>query len=302
MGTLESILNNRQNQEQAPQQEFDVEQWKAQKQQELDDLYKTLDTVTSEISSDPNRLKAYLDMQSVMPGYSVGNTLLIFAQNGNATRVASYKDWQEQGRAVKRGETGIKVLTPVPYTREDGADGVAFRVGRLFDVSQTHGDKEIQSPAHESDLQKLIGAIVNDSPARIELDDAVPENIKGRFDISDKAIHIRGDMDDATTFRILARETSHVVLSMRNEEEYNRDGMGMQAYCASYMVCKRYGIEFSAFRADIAQEQIKDMKSQDVRNLLNDIRVASNMICSRIERNLAPQQEQQQQRSSGYIR
>lgn len=47
--------------------------------------------------------------------YSPTNTLWILAQRPDATRVASYRTWQQVGRQVRRGETGIMVFHPKPY-------------------------------------------------------------------------------------------------------------------------------------------------------------------------------------------
>src|SRR6266851_2600157 len=55
---------------------------------------------------------AYLRTMARFPTYSVNNTLLILAQRPDATQVAGYRRWQELGRQVMKGETGIKILVP----------------------------------------------------------------------------------------------------------------------------------------------------------------------------------------------
>src|SRR5215217_6662352 len=42
--------------------------------------------------------------------YSLANTLLIAAQNPDATKVAGYRKWQEMGRQVRKGEKAIKIF------------------------------------------------------------------------------------------------------------------------------------------------------------------------------------------------
>ncbi|MQY04051.1 toprim domain-containing protein [Actinomadura macrotermitis] len=59
--------------------------------------------------------------------YGFTGTLLIAAQWRAATDVRSYEEWQAAGRQVRKGETGIRVLT-----RSGGARAV-------FDVAQTTG-------------------------------------------------------------------------------------------------------------------------------------------------------------------
>ena len=47
--------------------------------------------------------------------YSPSNAAWIVAQAPHATRVASYRVWQQLGRQVRKGETGIMVLHPKPF-------------------------------------------------------------------------------------------------------------------------------------------------------------------------------------------
>lgn len=60
----------------------------------------------------------YLNTMSKFHGYSLNNTLLIAAQNPKASLVAGFKSWEKNfDRHVKRGEKGIKILAPSPYTK-----------------------------------------------------------------------------------------------------------------------------------------------------------------------------------------
>ena len=43
------------------------------------------------------------------------NAAWILAQAPEASRVASYRTWQQVGRQVRKGETGIMVFHPKPY-------------------------------------------------------------------------------------------------------------------------------------------------------------------------------------------
>lgn len=121
----------------------------------------------------------YLNTMSKFHGYSLNNTLLIAAQNPKASLVAGFKSWEKNfDRHVKRGEKGIKILAPSPYTKKVLQEKVnpdtgemildkngnpvkeeteikltSFRVVSVFDVSQTEG-KELPSMAH--DLQDNI--------------------------------------------------------------------------------------------------------------------------------------------------
>ena len=99
--------------------------------------------------SDSAEWQRWLDVQSRFHNYSFGNCLLILSQMPTASRVASFNKWKELGRAVSKGEHGIRIFAPstrkVEVEREDGEkDEVrqlfGFRLVPVFDVSQTEGE------------------------------------------------------------------------------------------------------------------------------------------------------------------
>lgn len=100
---------------------------------------------------------SYLTMLSRFHTYSWANTLLIMAQQPEATRVNSYTRWQALGRQVMKGERGIKIY--FPFTKkldpEKGTAGeeersaevvTGFGIGNVFDISQTEGDPLPEPP------------------------------------------------------------------------------------------------------------------------------------------------------------
>ena len=58
----------------------------------------------------------YLKTMSRFHRYSTRNTMLIFLQCPEASRVAGYNSWKTNfNRQVKKGERGIKILAPAPF-------------------------------------------------------------------------------------------------------------------------------------------------------------------------------------------
>ncbi|MCY0880784.1 MAG: ArdC family protein, partial [Firmicutes bacterium] len=82
--------------------------------------------------------------------YSIGNQLLIAAQNPEATTVAGFKAWRALGRSVNKGAHGIMIIAPLIRRPADSADRfdapvapkdpaetrqlTGFRVVYVFDV------------------------------------------------------------------------------------------------------------------------------------------------------------------------
>ena len=111
--------------------------------------------------------------------YSPTNTLWILTQAPEATRVASYRTWQQLDRHVRKNETGIMVFHPKPYwvdpttgdkTRPPRTDAdrrrlekrTGFGIGYVFDIAQTDGAPlpELGRPAPADAPQALNDHLV----------------------------------------------------------------------------------------------------------------------------------------------
>lgn len=89
------------------------------------------------------------------------------------------------------------------------------------------------------------------------------------------------------------------------DPEYDRDEDAFHAYCASYMLCKKYGIDTQAYDFSYAPAFLEGMEPQEVRAELSKARDAANQISSRMakvfEQNRMSQRQQEQagQRQEG---
>lgn len=113
----------------------------------------------------------YLQFSLKFHQYSFLNTLLIMLQRPNATCVASFQTWKRMKRYVKKGERGIEIFVPMlsfdlrqgehpaadvkpsidPATEEEPAESpgktiLGFKMGYVFDASQTDGDPLPERP------------------------------------------------------------------------------------------------------------------------------------------------------------
>ena len=59
---------------------------------------------------DPAEIKKYLDFVAIGGSFSPRNSMLIYAQNNDATLVRGYKQWEKDGIQVNKGEKGIKIF------------------------------------------------------------------------------------------------------------------------------------------------------------------------------------------------
>lgn len=117
-----------------------------EKKEEVQQLLNQLHEGVKNFTYDPEKYKAVLLMQALMPTYSFRNILLIQSQMENARYVASFKRWQTLGRKVMKGQKALRILAPRFKIEEDERSGdeeyklVGFIGVPVFDYSQTTGD------------------------------------------------------------------------------------------------------------------------------------------------------------------
>lgn len=91
----------------------------------------------------------YLKVMSKFHHYSFNNSILIALQRPDATHIAGFSSWKTKfHRNVKKGEKGIKILSPYTYTikeidpetkEEIEHQKLGFKIAYVYDVSQTEG-------------------------------------------------------------------------------------------------------------------------------------------------------------------
>ena len=88
---------------------------------------------------------------------TAGNTALILRVNPLACAVMSADDWSKYGRRVSKGSTGIAQIV-----RSNGY----YAVAKVFDISQTYGNKPYPIAAVEStkQIEKAIDVMREISP------------------------------------------------------------------------------------------------------------------------------------------
>jgi DNA primase catalytic core len=87
---------------------------------------------------------AWLRMVARFPGWSFTNVLLIAAQRPAATLVASYEQWQAQGRQVRRNEPGIRVIAePRPSAGKRGAFSPSAEAGTPDGTANLHRQERL---------------------------------------------------------------------------------------------------------------------------------------------------------------
>lgn len=257
------------------------EQWAEKKQQEKDAVYKLIDDTAVEVTSSPEKFKAFLDTQARMDRYSAANALLIYKQIPEATQLKDFDDWTKEGVKINKGSKSISILEPVEYTKKDGTTGVSYNVKKVFDVSQTNG-KRIPAPTLNRDPQKLVPMMLDSAPVAIESVSELPYNNMGALYDNDNQVILvkRGIGDSVAICQSVAQELGHAQLAV-NSEAYSRKDCGFDAVCVGYMLCKKYGVDTQNFNIQNL-DNFKNKEPKAIRAELTKVRGAMNEIHSRV--------------------
>ena len=285
-------LFRQENEQPAPRNDrpFDKEAWKQQKQEQREMVYAMIDDTAQTVARDGAAFQKYLDVQSRFDRYSVANALLILAQKPDATRIADFDTWKEQGAFIRKKETGFYILEPgEEYQREDGTVGISYNPKKMFDISQTGNSRKRETPTYPDDRTR-IKALMDHAPVPIRISDALPEGTNALYRPDTREIQIRKGMDAGNIFRALSQELTHAEMD-KGDGSYSRSDHTFHAYCVSYMLCKQYGVDTNGYRFDRAPQMLEGMDPQEVRAELSVIREAAGEISGRMNRMLFQRQQ-----------
>ena len=238
------------------------------KQQEQQDALAKLEQGVQEVFTS-EKYAEFLKTYSKFHKYSINNSIMILMQKPDATNVASFQTWRSLGRPVKKGEKGIKVLVPIPYKYQKEVEtneldgngdhiketkemkGTSFRVGNVFDFSQTSG-KEL--PKLTKDLydnsvaiEIAIDAVGRTSEVPIRFTDGLTPEQKGYYSVKKKEIVINDNLSNSQTFKTLIHEIAHSKIHAKDLDKYNNHEREVQAESVAFVVCNAYNIDTSEY-------------------------------------------------------
>lgn len=252
------------------------------------------------------RLQNYLKFCSKFHNYSKNNTLLIFIQKPDATKVAGFTDWNRLGYRIKKNEKSIKILRPEEYTyievdgervfynqmnEQQKASKKTHKKGRrfvtcsVFDISQVvkiDGEKdEFFTPlgdSHKEQYKSLKEIIESQGIKVIETNTGSAEGVSygGR-------IEIKSTIDYNNKLLTLIHENAHEILDKGAESDRhitNNKTRECRAEAVSYIVGHYLGLE-NPFSRDYLLCWGNDVK--EFKENIEAILKAANKIITSIE-------------------
>ena len=276
------------------------------------------------------RFKEYLQVMSKFHNYSFNNTLLIAMQKPDASHIVGFSAWKNTfKRNVMKGQKGIKILAPSPYTVKKeiekidpltqkpviGKDGKpvteekeitipAFKVVSVFDVSQTEG-KELPNIAVDTltgnvELyEDFFKALKETSPVPIAFE-KIEGGAHGYYHLEDKRIAIDEGMSELQTIKTAIHEIAHAKLHdidltspMDGQNRVDRRTREVEAESVAYTVCQHYGLDTSDYSFGYVAGWSSGRELAELKSSLETIRSAAAEIINSIDGKLAEIQKAQ---------
>ena len=286
MSNYDDLLNNTPAEESAPQ--LSKEEYAAKKKAEREEVFALSDRTALDVASDGGKFQSFLDLQGRLDRYSAVNSLLTFAQNPGASRLGDFDYWKRQNCSVRPGQTTIAILEPHEYTKEDGTPGTGYNVKKVFDISQVDTRKLRNAPPPRYGERQLLRSLVDKAPVTITGVDELPGDLGAMYDPQTNSISVRKGLTEfSDTFRAVAQELSYADFTTRADTQADPH---FSAYCASYLLCKKYGVDTQSFSFESAPDMLSGMDAQEVKGELSQIRDAAENISGRMARQLESQQ------------
>ncbi len=262
------------------------------KKAQREELFALSDETAYEITADGDKFQAFLDVQSRLDRYSAVNALLVYAQKPDASRLGDFNYWHNKNCSVRPGQTAISILEPHSYTKDDGSYGTGYNVKKVFDISQIDTRRLREHQTIKNTERQILKALIAKAPVQIVGVDTIPESVPDEFgsfyEPDTNLIFVRKGMEFDNTFRSLTHALAVADFTTGPDEPKDTS---FSAYCASYLLCKKYGVDTKEFTFADAPKVFDGMDAQEVKGELSQIRDFADDTAGRMARQLDAQQK-----------
>ena len=258
-----------------------------------DELVKFMDDQTKWLIENPDCFKDFLVMASVMDmiknKYDIGDKILIFSQNPDARILNSKYVWERRGLCVKDNSNPILIL------------GKKGSIKEIYNASQTKGGLGFIPRLSFADSGEAAEIIVRVRPCKIKFE-VIDNTCKYAFyKYDDHVISVtNGCKSYDSIYRDLVCEYAHFeiarykrekyILKARKEKreektyKYQRKLYAFHAKCATYALCKMYGVDPGNYDYSEVIDSWHTMSPEQIREEIKIIHWAIRRIDDRIQK------------------
>ena len=263
MSMINDILKSAVNNVQKEKEEFDVDKWAEEKNSERQWAYQTQDEMATKITEDSKLYQTYLDVQSKFPTYSVGNALLVKAQNPKATQLKDVKTWKKEKVNFAGKPNKIIILEQGDvYTRDDGTEAQGYDPKRVYDISDMRVKRQLNTVPYTK--EQILKAVLSMSPVEVQAVPNVANNKVANFNVNNRTIEVSENAEVNQIIQSLVREIASIHTLSFADSELNT----FKNESVAYMVSKRYGIPTNNFNFEKIPDELKTMTPQEIKQEL----------------------------------
>lgn len=217
--------------------DYDKDAYIAKKKKQLSEAYDKIERGCEDIKlGNNNFFKTYLDVQSKFDKYTFRNAILIAQQFPKAAQLKDFNSWKELGAEFKSYPINyITVLEPGhAYMNCNGEMITPYNPKQLIDISSTN----LQQTTRDYDKKLILQALIQASDIEIKAIDELKEFCKWNKDENIVFIE-RCENIDKIICNVIKEVAKFKIYCMKGEISNNK------ASCVSYMICKKYNINYS---------------------------------------------------------
>lgn len=284
MSMINDIIKSAVNNVQSTKKEFDAQEWGKGKQEDRQFAYRTQDEMAMKITENGENYKTYLNVQSKFPTYSVGNALLVTAQNPKATQLKDAEGWKKDNINFAGKPNKIIILEQGNiYEREDGTEAQSYDPKNVYDISDMRVKRQLNTiPFSQESIMK---AVLSMSPVEVTVVENTPNNKLVNFNADKRKIEVSESATVEETIKGLVREIASIHTFAVEESELNN----FKNESVAYMVCKRYGVPTKDFNFERIPEELKQMTPQEIKSELSKHRECFEILTEGMDRDVGMQ-------------
>lgn len=245
----------------------------------------------SEIACDRKAFVGMLDTASRFLRNSVGNIMLIYAQNPKATELRTYEEWKEQEKIVKKGASQIYILKKKDYTDSEGKARVGYDPEGKFDVLDTVDGQ--MAPPPKYDEKTLVRGLVHACPAKVVVDADFPQSNPAG------AAYIKDQNEVRCKYGMPLDELVPTVLNAAalatfcgGDENSRVSDYEFKARCIAYLLTEKYGISTENIQIQSIPSTYESMDADSFKGEIADLLTTAKAIDGRVAEVLFRPKEQ----------
>ena len=256
--------------------------WREMSEKQKEQMQGMIKNLTDTWQENPETIAEMLEFGSRIYRYSMRNNMLIYSQNPYATYVQSFDAWKKMGASIKKGEKGCKVYVPVnatvlkieghlvpleQATKEQQIQYKAgeiesitrqhFRIGTVFDISQTTYPKEnypklfhmgYQSVLHAAVTAGLVEYARTELHCPVEVRDLTSISLRENYDPQNNRIRLNEMLEDTEKLSTMSHELGRALLHQDLPAGKTAAQVELEADALGIMLESHFGIPLEESR------------------------------------------------------